>query len=290
MHPRVDLHVHSSCSDGVHPPPLLAARAAAAGVRALALCDHDNIDGVVAAQDASRDLGIHLVSGVELSCVWRNYQDIHLLGYGFDPADAVLGQALRDFQQFRAQRNGRIVEKVNAVLRQRALPPLDFAAVSARAAGSIGRPHIAMELMAQGLVGSMEEAFQQYLVSCNEPKRFFPVDEAIGLIRAAGGVAVLAHPPYITRDPQAMQQLLDELCACGLQGIEAYNNGVNCDELEWYLAQARRRDLLVTGGSDFHGIEDGGAEFGRIRAIGDIPYSCYERLQLFLQTHQHLQE
>ncbi|MDY0189959.1 MAG: PHP domain-containing protein [Desulfuromonas sp.] len=283
MRDLVDLHLHSTCSDGVNPPQDLVAKAASAGVMALALCDHDNIDGVPAARQAGHQRGVHVIAGVELSCVWGEYQDIHLLGYGFDSEYLPLCQALTSFQEFRAQRNALIVEKINILLEQQGKLPLDFASVAARAGGTVGRPHIAMELIAAGHAKTMEDAFSRYLVPCNIAKRFFPVDEAINLIKAAGGVSVLAHPPYITRDQTAMQQLLDELVAVGLQGVEVYNNGASCDEIEWYLSQARLRNLLVTGGSDFHGIEDGGAEFGKIRSIGAIPYSCFDDLQHYLE-------
>lgn len=281
MRNLVDLHLHSNCSDGVYPPQELVAKAASAGVVALALCDHDNIDGLPLARQAGHQRGVHVISGVELSCVWGAYKDVHLLGYGFDSEYLPLRQALTSFQEFRAQRNQLIVEKINVVLEQQGRAPLDFSQVAARAGGTVGRPHIAMELIAAGHVKSMEDAFNKYLVPCNIAKRFFPVDEAIALIKEAGGVSVLAHPPYITRDQQAIQQLLDELVEVGLQGIEVYNNGASCDEVEWYLTQARLRNLLVTGGSDFHGIEDGGAEFGKIRSIGAIPYSCFDDLQHF---------
>lgn len=283
----VDLHIHSNCSDGVYPPDELVARVAGAGVVALALCDHDNIDGVAMARTAGHQRGVHVISGVELSCVWGDYEDVHLLGYGLDCESAQLRDALRSFQDFRARRNQLIVDKINQVLLEQGKQPLDFDQVAARAGGTVGRPHIAMELMAGGYVKNMEEAFVRFLVPCNIPKRFFPIDEAIALIKNAGGVSVLAHPPYITRDQSAMTKLLDELVAVGLQGVEVYNNGASCDEIEWYLTQARLRHLLVTGGSDFHGIEDGGAEFGKVRAIGAIPYSCFENLQHYIeQVHR----
>ncbi|MBN2644082.1 MAG: PHP domain-containing protein [Desulfuromonadaceae bacterium] len=282
MMPRVDLHVHSCCSDGVYSPRDLVALAANAGIRVLALCDHDNIDGVLPAVQAGIELGVEVLSGVELSCVWNDYADVHLLGYGFDVRHEGLQQSLRDFQRFRARRSERMLEKINDLLSRRGEAPVALTALLERAGGSIGRPHLAMALMERGLVGTMEEAFRDYLIPCNEPKRFFPVEEAIALIRSAGGVAVLAHPPYITRDHEAMKRLLEVLAGEGLQGLEAYNNGVNCTELEWYLAQARYRKLLVTGGSDFHGIEEGNAELGRIRSIGDIPYTCVEQLQAAL--------
>ena len=279
MRDLIDLHMHSNCSDGVFSPQDLVEKAARFGVVALAVCDHDNIDGVAAARAAGYQRGVHVIAGVELSCVWGDYQDVHLLGYGFDTEHGELCQALTSFKEFRVQRNKLIVDKINGRLIAQGKELLDFALVEGRAGGAVGRPHIAMELIDLGHVKSMEEAFNQYLVPCNLAKRFFPVDEAIALIKGAGGVAVLAHPTYVTRNQTAMQQLLDELVVVGLQGIEVYNNGASCDEIEWYLTQARLHNLVVTGGSDFHGIEDGGAELGKVRAIGAIPYGCFEDLQ-----------
>jgi len=284
--PRVDLHVHSSCSDGRYPPAQLVWMAAEHGVDVLALCDHDCIDGIDAAQKAGINAGVTLVSGVEFSCVWetdsKSYTDIHLLGYGFCPDDVPLQSALREFQAFRALRNERIVANVNVMLERAGSPGLDFRAVQRRAGGSIGRPHIAMELIERGYAADVEAAFRRYLVPGNVAKRFFPVREAIAMVRAAGGVAVLAHPPYITSSRAEMAKLLDALTDIGLQGVEVYNNGATRAEIDWYLAQTRYRGLIATGGSDFHGLEEGGAEFGRVRACGDIPRSCYTQLQALL--------
>lgn len=260
--------------------------AAERGVDVLALCDHDCIDGIAEAQKAGVSAGMTLISGVEFSCVWetdsRNYPDIHLLGYGFCPDDIPLQDALREFQAFRALRNERIVSNVNVMLERAGYPGLDFKAVKRRAGGSIGRPHIAMELIGQGYVADVEEAFRRYLVPSNVAKRFFPVQEAIAMVHAAGGVAVLAHPPYITSSRAEMYTLLDALTDIGLQGVEVYNNGASRADIDWYLAQTRYRGLIATGGSDFHGLEEGGAEFGRVRACGDIPRSCYTQLQALL--------
>ncbi|EAT14489.1 PHP domain-containing protein [Desulfuromonas acetoxidans] len=285
MMEQVDLHTHSCCSDGAFTPQQLIEKAAQNHVVAMALCDHDNIDGVEPARQAGHQRGIDVISGVELSCVWKEFEDIHLLGYGFDPRHPRLIEELSEFQQFRRQRNALIVDKINERLQQRGLQPICYEKVAERAGGTIGRPHIAMELMAAGYAKTVEEAFVKYLSPCNIAKKFFPVDEAMALIHEAGGVAVLAHPPYISRDPDVMTTLLDDLTALGLQGVEVYNNGANCDEIEWYLTQIRLRGLFATGGSDFHGIEDGGAELGKIRAIGSIPYNCYTTLREVLSSH-----
>jgi hypothetical protein len=260
--------------------------AAECGVDVLALCDHDNIDGVAAATEAGAKAGMTLVSGVEFSCVWkgegRTYSDIHLLGYGFSLDNPRLHKALHEFQTFRASRNERIVSNVNAMLKRQGRASIDFDAVQRRSGGSIGRPHIAMELIARGYVNDIEEAFRRYLVPGNVEKRFFPVQEAIELVNAAGGVAVLAHPPYIVQARTEMKLLLDALTDMGLQGVEVYNNCATRADIEWYLAQTRHRGLIATGGSDFHGLEDGGAEFGRIRACGEIPRTCFTELQALL--------
>ncbi|MCA1797320.1 MAG: PHP domain-containing protein [Desulfuromonadaceae bacterium] len=283
---RVDLHVHSSCSDGKYSPTQVVSMAAASGVDVLSLCDHDSIDGVIPACEAGEDAGVALLAGVEFSCVWegakRTYTDIHMLGYGFSPEDVTLQGALREFQAFRAARNERIVANVNTKLLREGRRGLDFAAVQQRSGGSIGRPHIAMELIARGYVADVEEAFRRYLVPCNVEKRFFPVEEAIAMLHAAGGVAVLAHPPYITPARAEMQTILDALSDIGLQGVEVYNNGATRADIEWYLGQARYRGLVATGGSDFHGLEDGGAKLGRVRGYGDIPRNCYTQLQALL--------
>jgi predicted metal-dependent phosphoesterase TrpH len=265
--------------------------AAASDVDVLALCDHDTIDGVVPASKAGEEVGVTLISGVEFSCIWeggsKTYADIHLLGYGFSPEDTQLQSVLREFQAFRAARNERIVANVNALLLRQGCDPLDFAAVQQRSGGSIGRPHIALELIEQGYVADVEEAFRRYLIPCNVEKRFFPVRDAIEMVHAAGGVAVLAHPPYITPSRSEMQTILDALTDLGLQGVEVYNNGATQADISWYLAQARYRGLIATGGSDFHGLEEGGAEFGRVRAVGDIPRSCYTQLQALLSTRNN---
>jgi predicted metal-dependent phosphoesterase TrpH len=260
--------------------------AAGSGVDVVALCDHDSIDGVVAAQKAGESAGVEIITGVEFSCVWeegkQTYTDIHMLGYGFSLEDAPLQEALREFQAFRSARNERIVGNVNNLLQRQGREGLDFSAVRKRSGGSIGRPHIALELIARGYATDVEQAFKRYLVPCNVEKRFFPVQDAIQMLHAAGGVAILAHPPYITASRSQMQNILDSLTDIGLQGVEVYNNGATRADIDWYLAQTRYRGLIATGGSDFHGLEEGGAELGRVRVCGDIPRSCYTQLQALL--------
>jgi len=280
--PYVDLHLHSTCSDGLHPPAEVVRQAAAAGLAAIALCDHDNIDGIDAAMAAGREGGVEVLSGVELSVLWEEHEDIHLLGYGFDHRDAALGAALREFQDFREGRNERIVERVNARLAAEGRAPIDFLRVRALAGGTVGRPHIAQALIEAGHVKHNEEAFRNYLVPCNVAKRYFPVDEAIALVHAAGGVTSLAHPPFITNDRKEFERLLDAFVPLGLDGVEAWNNGSSNDDIDWYITAARRRGLIVTGGSDYHGIEAGQVRLGSGRGNLKIPYACVEEIRAAL--------
>lgn len=284
---KVDLHLHSTCSDGIYPPAELVRRAAKAGMAAIALADHDNIDGIDEAQETGRELGVTVISGVELSSQWESYNDIHLLGYGFDHHAPELHRELIEFQNFRANRNREIIERVNQKLAGEGREPLDPDAVRETAGGTIGRPHIARALQDAGYVEGNDEAFERYLIPCNVPKRFFPLDQAIALIHRCGGVAVLAHPPYITRDRFELEQLVKLFVYLGLDGIEAYNNGASPEEISWTIGLARKYSLIVTGGSDFHGTQGSeisiGCGFGQL----SIPFSCVEEI---CEARQRLNE
>jgi len=278
----VDLHLHSTCSDGLYSPREVVRLAAEAGLAAIALCDHDNVDGIDAALAAGAELGVEVISGVELSTVWEKFSDLHLLGYGFDHHHTELKTSLAEFRDFRERRNERIVERINERLAGEKRGAIAFEKVLARAGGTVGRPHIAQELIAAGYVKNTEEAFQRYLVPCNVEKRFFPFSEAIDLVHRAGGVAVLAHPPFVTSDRKVLGELLDTFFSLGLDGVEAWNSGASRHDIEWYITLARRRNLLVTGGSDFHGSEEGAVKIGRGRGQLHIPYACVEEIKAAL--------
>jgi len=275
----VDLHLHSNCSDGLFSPAEVVRRASEAGLAAIALCDHDNLDGIDEAEAEGKRLGVEVISGVELSVLWESYRDLHLLGYGFDRKDPDLCRALGEFRDFRKNRNRLIVERINEVLAGEGRSPISFQRVTELAGGTFGRPHIAQVLIEAGHAQNVEDAFQRYLVPCNVSKRYFPVAEAISLVHRAGGVTSLAHPPYITADRGKFLALLDALVPLGLEGLEAYNSGATRDDIDWYITQARRRGLMVTGGSDFHGIENGEVRIGTGRGHFQVPYACVEEIR-----------
>ena len=282
----VDLHIHSTCSDGFYAPEQLVAMAFDAGLAAIALADHDNVDGIAAAQQTGAECGIEVLSGVELSTQWYEYIDMHLLGYGFDPQDPYLNRELSEFQEFRSVRNRQIIERVNEKLAAEQRAPLNADAVRQLAGGTIGRPHIARALREAGYVADNDEAFNRYLVPCNVPKRYFPVDAAIALIQRSGGVAVLAHPPYITRERHKLETLVAELVDLGLDGIEAYNNGSTMEDTDWTIKLARKHNLIVTGGSDFHGDPGSGIEIGCVFHGLKIPYRCVDEINAVLRQKQ----
>lgn len=279
MSDYVDLHLHTTCSDGSHSPEEVVRMSAEAGLRAVSICDHDALDGTDAALAAGEKYGVEVITGVEFSVVWEQYSDVHLLGYGYDHHNQALCSSLKEFRDFRRNRNVQIVERVNERLLEQGRAPLDVADVQRRAAGAIGRPHIAMALIDNGYVRDTEEAFLKYLVPCNVPKRMFPMDEAINLIHAAGGVAVLAHPPFISPERAVLLELFDTFQQMGLDGIEAYNSGSSNEDIDWTITAALQRGLLVTGGSDFHGLTKGGISIGNGRGNLKVPYRCVEQIK-----------
>ncbi|MGK2907847.1 MAG: PHP domain-containing protein [Desulfuromonadales bacterium] len=291
MNKYVDLHLHSIFSDGSLTPTELVAEAAASGLRAIALADHDNVDGIPEALIAGEKYGVEIVPAVELSVLWQDQNDLHLLGYAFDYKDSALHRVLGEFRDFRAGRSERILANINRRLLSEGRQPLDFDDVRQRAGGTLGRPHIGQALVAAGYSQDMEEAFTRYLVPCNEPKRFFPIEDAISLIHSAGGCTVLAHPPFINVSDDRLSELLDAFIALGLDGLEAYSSGAGNDGIDRYITVARRKELIITGGSDFHQPTKGGVVMGSGRGNLRIPYRCVEEIRATIerrhQRHAH---
>lgn len=275
----VDLHLHSIFSDGLLSPEELVKQAIAQGLCAVSLTDHDNIDGIPRMVSSGCAQGLEVISGVELSVSWGQYEDLHLLGYGFDSNYEPLRGALDSFRKFRMSRNRQIVENVNQCLSQQGHEQLMFEEILNRAGGTLGRPHIGQALIAKGIVNSMDEAFQKYLIACNEPKRFFPIQEAISLIHEAGGCAVLAHPCYLGLGFTELKELVTDLLAFGLDGLEAYSSGATNVDIDQCISLAHTLNLIVTGGTDFHQPVPGGIMIGRGRGNLKVPYSCVEDIR-----------
>lgn len=252
----IDLHLHSSCSDGILSPVELIVKAKQAGLSSVALCDHDTVAGVKAAMVTGEQTGVDVIPGVELSVCYQAFSDVHLLGYFIDLDSVELHERLDTFALRRSSRNLEIIAAVNKLLQQEGRDSLTTEEVTVHADGVMGRPHIARALLLRGYADSMEDAFCRYLVPCDVPKAYWPMEDALQTIRRIGGIAVLAHPTSITRDLELLANLIEELQGLGLDGLEVYNNLATEAEMQFLQKVARRLGLLITGGSDFHGIEE----------------------------------
>lgn len=250
---RIDLHTHSTASDGTLTPAELVAAGAEAGLDVMAVTDHDTTGGWAAAA-AAQPAGLTLVRGAELSCRWYGTEPaipLHLLAYLFDPTEPALAAELARVRTDREQRGEQIVE----LLRADGVD-ISWAEVMAYAAGgSVGRPHIAQALIRAGLVATTDEAFASRWLGARYfvPKADIDVFAAIRMVRAAGGVPVFAHPQATRRGRVVPEPVIAEMAAAGLFGLEADHEDHSPDERARMRALADRYGLVATGSSDFHG-------------------------------------
>ena len=266
---RVDLHIHSTASDGRLTPADIVREAAGRGLTFIALADHDSIDGVASAQAAACAFpGLKVIPGVEISTDVAE-GEVHVLGYFIDYTDAEFNAALDRFKKSRLQRGQKMVAKLNKLGIN-----IDWQRVTEIASGSsIGRPHIAQAMLEKGYITSFKQAFSEYL-GHNRPayveREKMTPKEAVALIIKAEGLPVLAHPSTLT-DPEAMTI---ELKDAGLVGIEAYYNGYTTEEISRLVGLAEKYNLIITGGSDYHGLEPTETAIGD----ADLPMEAVEKL------------
>ncbi|MDE3045217.1 MAG: PHP domain-containing protein [Verrucomicrobiota bacterium] len=248
---RADLHTHTYCSDGSDAPEALLRKAKAAGLQGLSITDHDTIDAYSPALfSLASELGIRLLPGVELSSEF-NDTSVHILGYGIDIEDASLREFLRTMILRRTERNRNILEKLKKrglVIDEKELEEVARKAFSNR---TIGRPHIAEMMVRKGYVRTHQEAFEKYLQEgalCYAPGIKYTPSEVVDEIHRAGGKAVLAHPHFIQRGA-----LLKHLLSLPFQGIECHYGNFHREQEKPWLAIAKEKGWIATGGSDYHG-------------------------------------
>lgn len=247
----VDLHTHSIYSDGSCTPAELIELAIGNGLRGLALTDHDTVEGVAELQRLGAQRGLPVISGVEISTTLRD-RTLHILGYGIDAADPVLHQWLKPLQEGRMRRNAQILDK----LRQLGVAITDQEVQEVSRCGQTGRPHIAKLLVEKKVVDTFDAAFRLYLGrhKLAWASRFsYSTVEAIAMIHRVGGVAVLAHPGQIDTEMRTQPPLIRELALRGLDGLELYYPTHTRKMTKKLKALAVELNLLVTGGSDYHG-------------------------------------
>ncbi|HLX78630.1 MAG TPA: PHP domain-containing protein [Acidimicrobiales bacterium] len=247
----LDLHTHSTCSDGSEAPRRVVELAFRAGCSAVALTDHDSFDGIDEGRARAAELGLDFVPGCEVSCASRA-GPLHLLCYFVHDDESALGQVLVRARADRARRNERIAQRLEALG-----IPVSLADANKEARGNVvGRPHFAAVLVRVGAARSIEEAFDRFLkrgAAAYVPREPLQADEVIRAASASRAVVSLAHPHSTDLDATDLDRLVGELASVGLSGLEAYYSGY--DELvrNELVALARSHNLVPTGGSDFHG-------------------------------------
>lgn len=277
----IDLHTHSTFSDGSLTPEQLAQEAAFARLSAVALTDHDSIEGVPRFLDACRSLQIRGVPGVELSAEFPD-GTMHILGYFIELQHPELGARLAEIRAGRVARNAEILKHINDM--GMALTMAEVAAYAGE--DNIGRLHFSQALVARGYAQTRQEAFDRYLGKGRKgyaDRLRLTARDCIELIRRAGGIPVLAHPFTLHLAKPDLANLAAELAGYGLQGIEIYYPQQNARQMKQYQALAQRLNLVMTGGTDFHGAPMPdiklGAGFGDTR----IPETVLEQLDALHQ-------
>lgn len=264
-----DLHSHSLASDGTLSPAALVSAAAAAGVRVLALTDHDSVDGIGEAAASAREAGLQLVPGVEISVSWGS-QTLHVLGLGIDPDNAALGQGLGQLTAFRDWR----AEEIGRRLARAGIAGALEGARRYACGRIVSRTHFARFLVEHGHAASVRDVFRRFLVN-NRPGyvsgRWAALDEVLAWIQAAGGVAVLAHPARYRMSASKLRRCIGEFRECGGLGMEVVSGSHTRDQVASMAALCRNEGLLASCGSDYHGPEN---PWIRLGELPPLPAGC----------------
>ncbi len=263
-----DLHLHTVFSDGTDAPGELVKKAAKAALEAIAVTDHDSVEAVPAAIDAGILHGVEVIPGIELTAEYEGLE-IHILGYFLDYRNAALHEKLKFLEKARIERIHAMVAKLNGMGVR--INADKIFALSGK--GIVGRLHVARVMMSEGIIGSIWEAFSKYIGN-NGPAyvlgfKFSPQD-AVKLIRGAGGIPVLAHPYALRRD-----DLIPKLVHCGIRGLEVYYPEHTSTMRNKYIRICREHKLLMTGGSDYHGRAKPDVVLGGFK----VPYELVESLR-----------
>lgn len=281
----LDLHIHTTASDGSLTPTQVVQLARKKGFSLIAVTDHDTMGGVAEALEAGKKYNVDVVPGVEISSGVT--LEVHMLGYGMSPDHPVMKAMMEDMRAARIERMERIIENL-----QKMGVPITVEEVEAVAGGAIGRPHIAQVLIAHGLVPDVRTAFREYIgvgAKAYVERRKMTSEQVIANIRDAGGVPVLAHGGLLRISEVELNQWIDSMAKKGLMGLECYHNA-HTPQMERLLrAAAERNGLLVTGGSDFHGASRPDVEMGTGLSRWNDRQACRGRfLQAVAQTQHDL--
>lgn len=276
MTSSIDLHCHSTASDGTMSPRDVVKLGKELGLSAMSLTDHDTVGGIEDAAAAAADLGIDFIPGIEISAKFPEPGTLHILGYGIDPQNDQLAALTSELRGGRDDRNERIIKKLQGLG-----IPITLDEVLALAQGTVGRPHIAQVLVSKGIVSHVQQAFKKYLgqggLAYEDKERFTP-RQAIDMIHNSGGVAICAHPTQLRLENFArLERVLKDLVDLGLDGVEVIHSDHRPLEVKFLDAFTTKYKLLKTGGSDFHGTMKTKVRLGLARQR-QIPRAYFDAL------------
>ncbi len=262
-----DLHSHSTASDGTLTPTALVQRAHKQGVEVLALTDHDVTDGLEEARRAAHEAGLQLINGVEISVTWHGVT-VHIVGLNFDPANVGLQAGLAGLREYRVWRGEEIARR----LEKKGIPDALEGAKAFSNGRILSRTHFARFLVAQGHAKDMRKVFGKFLIHNRPgyvPGEWAILADAVGWIRAAGGQAVIAHPARYRLSATRLRALIEDFMACGGEVLEVVSGSHSAGDVQGMAQYARRYELLVSQGSDYHGPEQSWLELGKMPPMPD---------------------
>ena len=270
---EVDMHIHTVESDGTYTSEEIIERAIKNRVIALAITDHDTVAGLKEGKKAADKYGLEFIQGIEISCNEKNLE-VHILGYYLNLEDEKFLSELKELEEAREKRNRKIIEKFEKIG-----IIIDIEELKTFAPGNIiSRLHFANYLLEKGIVGNKTEAFEKYLGRTGlayVPKENFPPERAVKILKDNGAFVSLAHPKLITLNDEVLNELIIRLKECGLDALEAQYSSFSKIEKQKYKRLAKKHELLITGGSDFHGGNREGVDIGD----AGLEYSQFERIK-----------
>ena len=274
----IDLHAHTTASDGTMSPNDLVILAKEHGIEAIAITDHDTVEGIPEAIAAGEREGVEIIPGLELS-VEHNPGSMHVLGLLIDNKNDQLNESLREIQLSRSTRNPKIIEKLNEFGLNLSIEEVE----EISGGGQMGRPHIAAALIKNGYVRTIQEAFDRYLkkgASAYFERQRLTREEAVDVIHGAGGLVILAHPGTLGVNGQKLDSLLQELKDVGFDGIEVFYNNHSQAEEDRLMQAADKLGFLISGGTDFHGENKPAIKIGVGYGNMAIPYEVLQEMKL----------
>lgn len=274
---KIDLHVHSTESDGTLTPTELAAEAKKAGLAAFALTDHDTVNGVAEAAAAAKEFGIELIPGVELSTEYKE-KEVHMVGLFLDTQNPILLKHLEHFRDSRDNRNEKMYQK----LREEGFDITEASLREMFPDAVLTRAHVARYLLEKGYIRSISDAFEKYIgdgCRCYVPREKISPQEGIELIHTAGGKAILAHPILYHMSDARLRELITDCKEAGLEGIEAVYSTYQPGDERYIKRLAKEYDLKLSGGSDFHGSNKPLIQLGSGMGHLFVPYEFLSQLK-----------